>query len=360
MIRGRRTTAATPVTAFFVIAVALAAMAGQPRSDERFGSVVEVTRIITEVRVVDRDGHPVPGLGPDDFRVTVSGRPAKVESASWVPSGVNAAETELEPVADSDPAELGHSPAEGRLVVLVVQHDPAPRISRNSGLLKIAPHAQQFVQSLGPRDRLALFVFGSHLQLRSDFTDRHDDVSVMLAPTEIISGELPPPSPSGPSLAAHLDRTEMRKAATMSRALELVGRALQPIEGTKSLIFVGFALGRLTAGPRVTVGDQYRRAMEALTAARTSVFALDICDADSHSLELGMRILSQDTGGFYIKTHIFPEVAVQQLARVISSYYELSVVPPETTGDRYTIKVKVKRPGTDVYVRQYYPSSYRW
>lgn len=351
--------AATRVAAFFVTFVALAAVADEPRADQGFGSEVEVTRIVTEVRVVDRDGYPVPGLGPDDFRVIVSGRPAEVESVSWVPSGAGTAAART--VADGpDAPDAEAAAAEGRLIVLVVQHDPAPRISRNSGLLKIAPHAEHFADSLGPDDRLALLVFGSHLQLRSDFTDRHDLVASMLAPTEIIAGDMPPPPPSGPSLAAHLDPAEMRKAATMSRALELVGRALEPIEGTKSLVFVGFALGRLTAGPRVTVGDQYRRAMEALTAARTSVFALDICDADSHSLELGMRILSQDTGGFYIKTHIFPEVAVEQLARVISSYYELSVVPPEKMRDRYTIKVKVKRPGTDVYVRQYHPSSYRW
>jgi VWFA-related protein len=359
MILKRRPTAATPVAAFFVIAAALVAAADEPRADEEFGSVVEVTRIVTEVRVVDRDGYPVPGLGPDDFRVTVSGRPAEVESASWVPSF---AEVAAHDTAAGAPDELAadSTASEGRLIVLVVQHDPAPRISRNSGLLKIAPHAQQFAQSLGPGDRLALLVFGSHLQLRSDFTDRHHRVASMLAPTEIIAGDMSPPPPRGPSLAAHLDATEMRDAATMSRALELVGRALEPIEGTKSLVFIGFALGRLTAGTRVTVGDQYRRAMEALTAARTSVFALDICDADSHSLELGMRILSQDTGGFYIKTHIFPEVAVEQLARVISSYYELSVVPPEKIRERYTIKVKVKRPGSEVYVRQYHPSSYRW
>jgi hypothetical protein len=100
--------------------------------------------------------------------------------------------------------------------------------------------------------------------------------------------------------------------------------------------------------------------MEALTAARTSVFSLDICDADFHSLELGMRILSDDTGGFYIKTHIFPEIAVDKLARVISSYYELSIIPPDGTRDPYRIRIKVQRPRTEVHVRQYHPSSYRW
>ncbi|MFV2074253.1 MAG: hypothetical protein ACC742_16630 [Thermoanaerobaculales bacterium] len=152
---------------------------------------------------------------------------------------------------------------------------------------------------------------------------------------------------------------EARNVASMADALELIGDALKTIPGTKSLVFFGYALGRMSAGPRVTIDDGYRRAMEALSAARTSVFSLDITDADYHSLALGLRTIAEDTGGFYVKTHLFPDTAMTKLVRVISSYYELEIIPPPDTGETFTIKVKVDRAGAEVYVRQYHPSPQR-
>jgi len=166
--------------------------------------------------------------------------------------------------------------------------------------------------------------------------------------------------PTSPSLTEHFDFEEARDAASMADALELIGEALKPIPGTKSLVFFGYALGRMSAGTRVTIDDGYRRAMEALSTARTSVFSLDITDADAHSLALGLRTIAEDTGGFYVKTHLFPEVAMKKLVRVISSYYELEIIPPPDLDDEYTIKVSVDRPRTDVYVRQDHPSTHHW
>jgi hypothetical protein len=100
--------------------------------------------------------------------------------------------------------------------------------------------------------------------------------------------------------------------------------------------------------------------MEALSVARTSVFSLDITNADYHSLEVGLRTVSEDTGGFHVKPHLFPETAMKKLVRVISSYYELSMIPPPDLGESYTIKVEVERPRTEVYVRQYHPSPALW
>ena len=47
----------------------------------------------------------------------------------------------------------------------------------------------------------------------------------VMAPTEVLEGALPAPDPSGPSLSRHLDRDELRGAASMRRALELIGTA---------------------------------------------------------------------------------------------------------------------------------------
>jgi hypothetical protein len=224
----------------------------------------------------------------------------------------------------------------------------------------MTPRASDFVAGLGLGDKVAVLVYTSHLQLRADFTDDHEAIAEMLTPQEVLRGRVEPPTASGPSLGRHLDADDAKKAASMADALELIGEALKPIPGTKSLVFFGYALGRMSAGARITIDDGYRRAMEALSGSRTSVFSLDVTDADSHSLALGLRTIAEDTGGFYVKTHQFPDIAMKKLVRVISSYYELEIIPPPDLEDDYTIKVSLDRPRTDVYVRQDHPSPYVW
>jgi len=340
-------------SAVFALTIAITTSAQTPTP---FGTVVEVSRILTEVRVVNFDGNPVLGLGPDDFKVKLAGKPVEVESVLWVPSTADAAKTAPTPFQGGSGAE--RPTPEGRLIVVLFQVDPGLRPSRTSGLIQMAPLASDFVAKLAPRDRVAVMVFRSHLQLRADFTDDHAAISEMLTTTEILQGRSAPPKPSGPRLSAHFDVDEARDAASIERALELIGFALKPIPGPKSLVLFGYAIGQMTAGPGITNNNDYPRAMQALTAARTSVFALDLTDADYHSLELGLRVVTEDTGGFYTKTNIFPEIAMTKLARVISSYYELSLIPPPDLGDAFSIKVKVDRPRVEVYVRQYHPSDY--
>lgn len=338
------------------VAPVLGSASAQELEPPPFGAEIEVRRVLTEVRVVSADGEPVLGLGPADFEVRIAGERVEVESVLWVPvrSDASADAREMEPL--ENPA----APPEGRLIVVLVQVDPAFHPSRTSGLLRMAPRAAQFVAGLGPGDRVAVLVFRSHLQLRADFSDDLEGVAELLTSTEVLEGRAPAPRASGPSLAARLSPDEARDAASMDRALELIGQALMPIPAPKSLVVYGYALGRLTAGPRITLDDGYRRAMRALTAGRTSVFVLDITDADWHSLELGLRTVSEDTGGIYLKTHLFPEVAMAKLVRVISSYYELSLVPPPGLGGEYSIEVDVKRPRVEVHVRQEHPAPWMW
>jgi len=347
-------------TVVVIATLAVGVGRAQEPTPTSFGATIEVRRIVTEVRVVNYDGSPVLGLRPDDFIVKISGDRAEVESVLWVPSTADAVDRGVTGPGREPSAEDVRRPPEERLIVILFQIDFGLHHSRTIGLLRMAPRASDFVSNLGPGDRVAVLVYGSHLELRADFTDDHRALADTLTATEILQGRSVPPDPDGPSLGEHLDSESMKDAASMADALVLIGNALQRIPGPKSLVFFGYALGQMSAGPRITIDDSYPTAMRALSDSRTSVFSMDVTHADYHSLEVGLRQVAKDTGGMYVKTHIFPEIAMTKLARVISSYYELSIIPPPELAEDYTIKVKVDRPRSDVYVRQDHPSPIVW
>ena len=99
---------------------------------------------------------------------------------------------------------------------------------------------------------------------------------------------------------------------------------------------------------------EYEPARRALRDARVVVFSLDITDADYHSLEVGLEQLAEDTGGFYAKTHDFPNLAMARLERALQGYYELAFVKPLLPPGRHTVDVKlVARKGTVLTTASY-------
>ena len=331
------------------VAFAAAGAVAQESTPTPFGAVVEVSRILTEVRVVDRSGEPVQGLTVDDFQVSINGRPVTVDSVAWVPTS-GEAPVQLPGPPTTVGAKTTAPHPEPRLIVVVFQTDI--NLYRLKGVVRMAPEAAAFVRNLGPRDRVALFAFESHLELRSDFTSDHEAVADMLNTKEILNGRMTPPVAASPSLAASFDPDEARRAATLTRALEVIGRSLIPIPGPKTVVLFGWGLGRYNVGHSIIEKHSYGPAVAMLAAARASVFSLDITTADYHTLEFGLRRISHDTGGLYIKTNRFPGTAIDKLTRMITSYYELSIIPPPDLAEAYEIKVKVQRPATEVYVRQ--------
>ena len=321
-----------------------------------FGTTVDVTRILTEVRVVDDAGYPIADLSPGEFRVKINGTRAEVESLTWISTTSEAAGLVSTPEDGVMPSATSLTKPNPRLIVVLFQTDI--NLYRIKGVVRMAPQAADFVRNLAPTDRVAFLTFESHLELRSDFTVDHDALAEMITTTEILHGTIEPPSPSSPQLSEYFNVKQARKASTMTRSLELVAQALTPMPGPKTLVLFGWGVGRYNRGHPIMTGE-YSAAIGALAAARTSVFSLDITTADWHTLEIGLRRVSEDTGGIYLKTHLFPETAMDKLVRVISSYYELSIKPPPKLKPPYRIDIRVKRPGARVYVRQNYPTGRR-
>jgi hypothetical protein len=225
-------------------------------------------------------------------------------------------------------------------VVFFVQADNNSP-SRVRGHLRTLPFTRELLAGLQPADRVAVVSFDSHLKLWLDFTRDHEPVPAAIWQAIHFGGRPPrPPGPdggrpgaaargsepeaSGPSLARHFDFDAALRAASPERALAVTAAALAALPGEKELVFLAWGLGDFSPmGTKMT--PAFAPAVRALTAARASVFVLDVTEADSHSLEVGLRGIADATGGTYDKTNLFPSLAMRQLARTISGYYVLSL-----------------------------------
>ena len=78
--------------------------------------------------------------------------------------------------------------------------------------------------------------------------------------------------------------------------------------------------------------------------SRTSVFSLDVTDANyTRRWKAGLRLVSEQTGGFYARTHIFPDLAMRQLSGAIAGYYVLFVERPDSPRTSHEIEVDLTR-----------------
>jgi VWFA-related protein len=297
---------------------------------------VDVARVLVDARVVDRLGQPVAGLGPDDFIVKIDGEPARVESVQWVEGG--AVDREGRPATSSTLAGGVTLPPAGRLIVFLFQKDL--HTSRIVGLMRMLVKARAFLGTFGPADRVAVMSFDSHLKVWTDFTGDLDRVRRIFEHGILFEwpGAIAEAEP--PSLVARLDPARAKKAYSMEESLLEIADALEPLPGAKSLVLVGHGWGRLS-GPDLFFGREYGPAVEAFQAGRVTVFSLDTTDADEHTLEAGLQLVAEQTGGFFERTHIFTEHAMNRLAGALAGHYVLFVEKPVSPPNYHAIEVRL-------------------
>ncbi len=309
---------------------------------------VRVERIVLDAWVTDPDGRVLAGLAPADFRVTVGGAPAEVESVEWVP----AQQPEVPPPSpEAVPAPETVPLPPGRLLVVFVQGDIGRH--RTPGVLQAGHHLGPFLDALLPTDRVAVVSYDSQLRLRLDFSN--DPAEIRRAFFESLRFGPPPPVPPatlpGPSLARLLDARAAREASSVDRALELLGKALAPVPGGKALLFFGWGL-------RVDRGILYRPreshpALRALETARVTVFPLDVTLADSHTLDVELSDIAEETGGAYESLFHFPESALGRLQQRLAARYVLVCVRPDLPRGLHRVEVALAGRTGEVRTRAY-------
>jgi VWFA-related protein len=316
-----------------------------PRHSER----VEVSRVLIDARAVDDFGQPLHGLGPADFKVKIDGKPARVESAFWV--GADEAAADVSSAGQPAPVTPVPPEARGRLIVFLFQKDLEP--SRIVGLMRLLMESQRFLDSLGPDDRVTVLSFDYKLKIWLDFTRDRERVRQVME--SILRKNPPPVQPSiSPSLMATLDVVKANRAYSMEQALALLGQSLEPLAGSKSVVLIGHGFGRLS-GSSLIFEAAYGEARRALQAARASVFCLDVTDADSHTLEAGLQMTAEDTGGFFARTNLFTGLAMKRLAGALAGHYVLFVeVTAQSRKGWHDIDVELVRHSGKVMAKRYY------
>ena len=299
--------------------------------------MVDVERVIIDARVVDDSGAPLPGLLASDFKVLVEGRKVDVESVHWVPADLPAQEEGAVSTSETPAA----APSEGRLLVFFFQKDLES--SRIAGLLRMQHEALRLARGLPARDRIAVVSFDTRLHLWLDFTTDRDLLARVLDESVLFGRPVRGEAQNGPLLATAFSPVAARAAASPEQALKVIADSLQDVPGPKSLVLFGWGMGRWSPGFGVSLEPVYDEARAGLTRARVAVFALDITDADYHSLEAGLQQVAADTGGFYARTHVFTGQAMQRLAGALAGHYEITIVKPALPTGEHEVDVRLVR-----------------
>ena len=114
---------------------------------------VGVDVVAVDVNVVDDRGNPYRGLGPEDFTVTVDGRPRRLVTVEYVDLSPDARKERVRPPPKR---ELEYSTNEGfvsgRLVVVVIDRN---NIRMGEGRQAMAS-LTKLLDALDPNDRVAV------------------------------------------------------------------------------------------------------------------------------------------------------------------------------------------------------------
>jgi len=337
-----------------VVAFAWLALCPVLASAQRpFVERVDVSRVLIDARVLDDRGHAVLDLGPEDFTVDIDGDAVRVESVEWIEGGERDVKDVLADTDDEGARTHAARPSEGRLIVVLVQKDLEPK--RVTGLMVMLKVIEPLLQQIRPTDRVALLSFDSRLRIWTDFTNDVEHVRSLLQKHLLM--RLPPPviASEGPSLVARLDLDSRKRTDDFERSLQMIGEALEPLPGAKSVVLLGYGFGRFD--PRTwgaTMMPSYDDARTALQQARASVFSLNVTQANFNSLQVGLQNVSAATGGFYASTYEFPALAMERVVHALRGYYVLFVDKPGTKAGQHRIDVHLTRRDGTVFARSSY------
>ena len=343
-----------------------------PDTDAEFGELVEVSEVLLDVLVTDKQGHVVVGLTADDFVIRQDGEEIAPSGASFYSNRFLVEENVLR-VQHPAPNEV---PADRHFILFY--HDPQAS-DTIGGLwlrrqLEAGRQSRRWVEEeMLPGDWVAVVSYDYKLKIHSDFTrDRSQLLSaisgaVQRKSPEKWSSRRPEAVEGQPTLAAHLPTgKELRKRTRRPYdALQLVAEAGRDIVGRKNVVLFSAGFGRLEGSSGAgfdglyTRGDPrfYPALEQALNDTNTAVYTVDLAPSGNGGLQRHfLTQLADDSGGRYYSLFTSYITPLREIADEANGYYLLSYQAEHaagTTGYR-RVKVDTRNPDFRIRARQGY------
>jgi len=315
-----------------------------------------------DVAVVTDDGTPVTDLKPDEFVVTVDGKPRPVRSAEFVDLRSSGGDA---PPEARDPARSfsTNSPqGTGRITVLAVDEHTLYEGQE----MALMDYLGRFLDEMGPADRTGLLVLphpggkGRHVEMTNDVGEIRDALSRVhgetrglpsLNPSAGIGGDAPLGANGRNPFETPLEEQVM---SIVRNELTNLAEVLANVEGPKTLILVT----RDVPGGAPNLADNQIFAEKAARARMKLYVVRQIpvpgVSADGEPLDgrtgRGLFDLAGLTGGVVFDAVGRGKTAFDRIARETSGSYIVGVEPDQSAPFSKPLKVSVTvtRPGLTV------------
>lgn len=340
-----------------LLAASIAAAQAPPEEAPRatFSGEVEVSEVLLDVLVTDRQGNVVVGLGADDFQVTEDGRAVEVTAATFYSNRRFAGSVGETSGAPTPGVDLETEPRDRYFVLLF--DDQRGHNADVPGLLRRQvtagrDAAEWMRRALSPNDWVAVAAYDQRLRLQLDFSrDREAAARAVEAVTtgRGVGDNWPSrrsEDPDTPSLGRVLPAGDQLRDATgmIYDGLTLLAEASAPIRARKNLLLFTIGFGQMNRFREYEPDPRYYHPMaEALNDANVAVYTFDLTEPGTrHPFANAMHQISDETGGRYFSDLPSFGNALGQVVRLTSGYYLVSYRAEHLRGLRGFQRVEVK------------------
>ncbi len=361
------TTTLLGLLALAAAALPVPAQEAQEPSGE-FGDRVDVSEVLLDVLVTDRQGNVIIGLGPDDFVVEEDGEPIDVNAVSFYSNRRLAGPA---PRALEGELEIETLP-EDRYFVLLFDDQRQVENETSVGMIRrqldAARQAKRWVErELLPNDWVAVASYDFKLKLQSDFTK--DREAITRAIDAAMKGRDPeqnwPSRAEGtaePALLDDLPQGDALRKETLRiyDAVRVLAEAAGEIEGRKNLVLFssGAGFGQINnVGQYLEDPRYYPPMMQALNDNNVAAYMIDLTPLQvRHTMSDGMNQLAEETGGEYFFNFTNFLTPLGKIAEENNGYYLLAYRSGHPAGESgfQEVTVRTKNPQFEVKSREGY------
>jgi len=349
-----------PLALLVVLAPTAAPAQDQPRS--QFGEELDVSEVLLDVLVTDRQGNVILGLGPDDFVVDEDGQERQITGVSFysnrrlagpVPTALEG-EIQIETLPDD------------RYFILFFDDQRQAQFDTDVPVLRqqmdAARFAKQWVrEELLPNDWVAVVSYDQRLKVQCDLTRNRS--AIIDAIDDAVRGKdaglnwpsRAPAQDAGPSVVDDLPTGDALRKATLRvyDAVELVAQSVGDIRARKNLVLFTTGFGQINSvGQYLEDPRYYPPMMQTLNDNNVAVYTVDLTpNTTKHVMSDGMNQLADETGGRYFFNFTSFLTPLGQIADENNGYYLLSYRSAHPRGETGFQNVRVRTVNSEFQVK---------